>query len=128
LLDRLAECAERGGDATAAVQWSRLRCALTPLDELAHCALLRRLAIAGDRAGALATGRAFAQRLRTELGVAPGPPIRAVLAQLRGPTIAASPKFLDHGQLKLPLTRAGSETDSFLLSTTATCGNWRHGR
>ena len=38
------------------------------------------------------------------------------------------PKFLDHGQLKLPLTRAGSETDSFLLSTTATCGNWRHGR
>jgi hypothetical protein len=38
------------------------------------------------------------------------------------------PDFLDHGQLKLPLTRAGSETDSFLLSTTATCGNWRHGR
>jgi hypothetical protein len=27
----------------------------------------------------------------------------------------SKPKFLDHGQLKLPLTRAGSETDSFLL-------------
>ncbi|MGH3788173.1 MAG: AAA family ATPase, partial [Pseudonocardiaceae bacterium] len=66
---------------------------LTPLDEPAQCALLRRLAAAGDRAGALATGRAFAQRLRAELGVAPGPATRAVLAQLRGPTIAggASP-------------------------------------
>jgi DNA-binding SARP family transcriptional activator/tetratricopeptide (TPR) repeat protein len=89
LLDRLAERAETDGDAAAAVRWSRLRCALTPLDEPAHCALLRRLAIAGDRAGALATGRAFGQRLRAELGVAPGPSIRAVLAQLRGPTTAA---------------------------------------
>lgn len=72
LLDRLAEQAETGGDAAAAVRWSRLRCALTPLDEPAHCALLRRLAAAGNRAGALATGRAFAQRLRAELGAAPG--------------------------------------------------------
>jgi DNA-binding SARP family transcriptional activator/tetratricopeptide (TPR) repeat protein len=89
LLDRLAERAETGGGAAAAVHWSRLRCALTPLDEPAHCVLLRRLATAGDRAGALATGRAFAQRLRAELGVAPGPATRAVLAQLRGPTTAA---------------------------------------
>ncbi|MGQ0718404.1 MAG: ATP-binding protein [Pseudonocardiales bacterium] len=89
LLDRLAERAETGGDAAAAVRWSRSRCALTPLDEPAHCALLRRLAAAGDRAGALDTGRAFAQRLRTELGVTPGPATRAVLAQLRGPTTAA---------------------------------------
>jgi DNA-binding SARP family transcriptional activator len=89
LLDRLAERAETGGDAAAAVRWSQLRCALTLLDEPAHCDLLRRLAAAGDRAGALATGRAFAQRLRTELGVTPGPATRAVLAQLRGPTTAA---------------------------------------
>ena len=46
LLDRLAEHAETGGDAAAAVRWSRLRCALTPLDEPAHCVLLRRLAAA----------------------------------------------------------------------------------
>jgi hypothetical protein len=89
LLDRLAERAETGGDAAAAVRWSRLRCALTPLDEPAHCLLLRRLATAGDRAGALDSGRAFARRLRAELGVAPGPATRAVLAQLRGPTTAA---------------------------------------
>ena len=88
MLDRLAERAETDGDTAAAVRWSRLRCALTPLDEPAHCVLLRRLATAGDRAGALATGRAFAQRLRAELGVSPGPATRAVLAQLRGPTIA----------------------------------------
>ena len=90
LLDRLAEHAETGGDAAAAVRWSRLRCALTPLDEPAHCVLLRRLAAAGDRAGALATSQAFAQRLRAELGVAPGPATRAVVAQLRGPTTAPS--------------------------------------
>ena len=89
LLDRLAERAETDGDTAAAVRWSRLRCALTPLDEPAHCVLLRRQATAGDRAGALATGRAFAQRLRAELGVSPGPATRAVLAQLRGPTTAA---------------------------------------
>ncbi|HEV7788630.1 MAG TPA: AAA family ATPase [Pseudonocardia sp.] len=89
LLDRLAERAATTGDAAAAVRWSRLRCALTPLDEPAHCVLLHRLAGAGDRAGALVTGRAFIQRLRSELGVAPGPATRAVLAQLRGPTTAA---------------------------------------
>ncbi len=89
LLDRLAERDETGGDVAAAVRWSRERCALAPLDEPAHCALLRRLAAAGDRAGSLATGRDFAQRLRAELGVAPGPAIRAVLAQLRGPTTGA---------------------------------------
>jgi hypothetical protein len=36
-------------------------------------------------------------------------------ASLRRTAGSFSPKFLDHGQLKLPLTRAGSETDSFLL-------------
>ncbi len=87
LLDSLAERADRA-DPAAAVRWSRQRCALTPLDEPAHCALLHRLGAAGDRAGALAEGRAFAHRLRAELGVAPGPATRAVLAQLVTPGTA----------------------------------------
>jgi hypothetical protein len=40
----------------------------------------------------------------------------------------AKPKFLDHGQVKPPPTRAESETGSFLLSTTMTCGNWSNGK
>jgi hypothetical protein len=42
--------------------------------------------------------------------------------------VGARPKFLDHGQVKLPLTRAESESGSLLLSTTVTCGNWVNGR
>ncbi|MDN5918201.1 MAG: AAA family ATPase [Pseudonocardia sp.] len=85
LLDRLADGADAAGDVAEAARVTRLRCALTPLDEPAHCALLRRLAAAGDRAGALLAGRELAQRLRAELGVAPDPATRAVLARLRRP-------------------------------------------
>ncbi|MDT7589126.1 MAG: hypothetical protein QOE32_6676, partial [Pseudonocardiales bacterium] len=89
LLDRLAERADAAADVAGAVRWSRRRCAATPLDEPAHRALLRRLAAAGDRAGAVLAGQEFTARLRTELGVAPGPATRAALARLRaGPAEA----------------------------------------
>lgn len=89
LLDRLADGADAAGDVVEAARVSRVRCVLTPLDESAHCALLRRVAATGDRAGALLVGRDLALRLRAELGVAPGAATRAVLAQLRGPEPAA---------------------------------------
>jgi hypothetical protein len=73
VLDALAAAAD---DPAEAAHWSARRCALTPLDELAHSALLERLAAAGDRAGAL-VGRELALRLRAELGVAPTPATRA---------------------------------------------------
>lgn len=85
LLDGLAQRAEAAGDAAAAARWSRERCALTPLDEPAHSLLLRRLAAAGDRAGAVAAGRALTTRLHAELGVAPGPAVEGALAALRRP-------------------------------------------
>ena len=85
LLDRVAADAEAAGDAVAAADWSRTRCALTPLDEPAHCALFRRVVAAGDRAGAVLAARDFVDRLRDQLGVAPGPATRTALAQLRGP-------------------------------------------
>ncbi len=84
-LDALADEAEAAGDPAAAAGRSRARCALTPLDEPAHCALMRRLTAAGDRAGALVVGRELVRRLNEELGVAPAPATRSVLAGLRRP-------------------------------------------
>jgi DNA-binding SARP family transcriptional activator/tetratricopeptide (TPR) repeat protein len=82
--------AERDGDAAGAARWSRLRCELDPLNEAAHADLIRQLAAAGDRSGALVAGREVTGRLHAELGVQPGPALRAALAEARGPG-AASP-------------------------------------
>lgn len=91
LLDRLAEQADAAGEVGEAVRWARLRAGLTPLDEPACCALMRRLVASGDRAGGLLVGRELVERLRRELGVAPSPGTRAALAQLRGPAPIAAP-------------------------------------
>ena len=61
-LARLAAAAERPADA---VGWARRRLALDPLDEGAARDLMRRLADAGDRAGALAVYDRLSDRLRT---------------------------------------------------------------
>ena len=82
--------AERDGDAAGAARWSRLRCELDPLNEAAHADLVRQLAAAGDRAGALVAGREATDRLRAELSVGPGPSLRAALAEARGPVAAST--------------------------------------
>ena len=82
--------AERDGDAAGAARWSRLRCELDPLNEAAHADLVRQLAVAGDRAGALVAGREVTGRLRAELGVGPGPSLRAALAEARGPGVTGA--------------------------------------
>jgi DNA-binding SARP family transcriptional activator/tetratricopeptide (TPR) repeat protein len=87
LAETLTACsaaAERDGDAATAARWSRLRCELDALDEAAHADLVRQLAGAGDRAGALLAGRQVTDRLCAELGVLPGPLLRAALAEARG--------------------------------------------
>jgi DNA-binding SARP family transcriptional activator/tetratricopeptide (TPR) repeat protein len=83
-LEAQSAAAERDGDTAAAARWSRLRCELDPLNEAAHADLVRQLTAAGDRAGALVAGREVAARLREELGVRPGPMLRAALAEARG--------------------------------------------
>ena len=83
--------AERDGDSAMAARWSRLRCELDPLDEAAHADLVRQLAAAGDRAGALVAGRQITDRLREELEVRPGPSLRAALAEARGSSGAPFP-------------------------------------
>ena len=91
VLDARSAAAEREADAATAARWSRLCCALDPLNEAAHAALVRQLAAAGDRAGALVAGREVTTRLSGELGVRPGPLLRAALAEARGPGGAAVP-------------------------------------
>jgi len=90
-LAALAGAAERAGDLPAAVAWSRRAAALDPLGEPAHVELVRRMAAAGDRAGALRTGEQLAGRLRTALGVAPGPALRALMAGLRAAPVEPPP-------------------------------------
>ena len=66
-LARLADAA----DAEEAARLARARIALDPLSEDAHRDLMKRLAAAGDRAAALAVYNRLAERLRTELRIAP---------------------------------------------------------
>ena len=82
LLEALATQAE-DTDAEAAIEWSRKRAALDPLDEGAQRALIARMIAAGDRSGALATYGRFRQRLRTELGISPSSETRDLVLELR---------------------------------------------
>jgi DNA-binding SARP family transcriptional activator len=83
LLAALAAAAEAAGDVSIAVGFARRRAALDPLDEPAHRDLMRTLAADGDRAGALVTYAALAERLRHELGIAASVQTRAFAQQLR---------------------------------------------
>src|SRR4051794_41167425 len=89
-LEARAGTAEAEGRFADAVRWSRRRCALSPLDELAHRDLLRRLEAAGDRAGAVVAAREFTVRLRAELGVRPSPATRAAQSSFRGAAAAGT--------------------------------------
>ncbi|MGD9528607.1 ATP-binding protein [Pseudonocardia sp.] len=118
LLDRIADRAEAAGDAPAAARWSRERCALTPLDEPAHGILLRRLAVAGDRAGAVAVGRELAERLRAELGVAPGAAVQGALAAAHRPERPAGRAWVQ----PWPLYGRGPELRELAAAWTAARG------
>jgi DNA-binding SARP family transcriptional activator/tetratricopeptide (TPR) repeat protein len=92
-LARLAAAAE---SPAGAVGWARRRLALDPLDEDAARDLMRRLAAAGDRPGALATYDRLSDRLRAALGLAASGETRRLAAAIREegaadaePTVAA---------------------------------------
>jgi len=75
--------AERAATASEGVHWARRRVALVPLDEAAVRDLMRRLADAGDVAGALTACGRLRERLRTSLGLVPSPETRALCQALR---------------------------------------------
>ena len=87
-LSRLAAAA---ATPTEAVGWARRRLALDPLDEDAARELMRRLAEAGDRAGALAVCGRLADRLSQAMGLAPSAQTRALAASLQGAESPAAP-------------------------------------
>jgi hypothetical protein len=115
--------AGRDGDAALAVRWSRLRCELDPLNEAAHADLIRQLATAGDRAGAMITAREVTGRLRTELGVQPGPLLRAAIAEARGASGAAFPAVPAQAH---PLFGRAAELRTLMAAWTAARAG--HGR
>jgi DNA-binding SARP family transcriptional activator/tetratricopeptide (TPR) repeat protein len=115
--------AERDGDVATAARWSRLRCELDPLNEAAHADMVRQLAAAGDRAGALIAGREVTARLRAELGVRPGPLLRAALAEAHGPGGAA---FLAGPVTARPLFGRAAELRTMMAAWAAARAG--HGR
>src|SRR6266513_958471 len=72
-----------GGDDAAALELGERALELDRESEAALRALMRGLALAGDRAGALKRFDTFATRLERELGTAPAPETRALAAQVR---------------------------------------------
>jgi DNA-binding SARP family transcriptional activator/tetratricopeptide (TPR) repeat protein len=115
--------AERDGDVATAARWSRLRCELDPLNEAAHADMVRQLAAAGDRAGALIAGREVTARLRAELGVRPGPLLRVALAEAHGPGGAA---FLAGPVTARPLFGRAAELRTMMAAWAAARAG--HGR
>jgi DNA-binding SARP family transcriptional activator/pimeloyl-ACP methyl ester carboxylesterase len=83
VLAELAEDAERAGDLDAALDRTREQVTLDPLSEEAQRELVRRLAAAGDRAGALAAYQVYSLRLQRELGIAPSAECRELVERVR---------------------------------------------
>src|SRR4051812_24099469 len=80
---RLAEAAERSGDASAAVRWARTAAALEPGDEASLRRLVTLLDAAGDRAGAIEAYDEFVRRLTADYGVGPSAESVALIERVR---------------------------------------------
>jgi len=79
----LAEHATSAGDHASAVHWWREVMSRVPLSSKSALGLIRALAAAGDRTGALEFGRAFESLIRSELQAEPDVAVADHLAQLR---------------------------------------------
>ena len=77
--------AERDGDTRGAIELSRRAAALDPLSEEAHRSLMRRLADAGDRPGALTVYSELRTRLLKTLRIGPSDETRELAESLRAP-------------------------------------------
>jgi DNA-binding SARP family transcriptional activator len=90
VLARLAAEAEAGGDHARAVDWTRRSVALEPLSEEAARSLMRMLAAAGDRAGALAAYNRLRERFLTQLGISPSEQTRTLAQSLARGRVGAA--------------------------------------
>ncbi|WP_217912818.1 AAA family ATPase [Miltoncostaea marina] len=91
-LAALAAAAEAAGDPARALAYTRRALDADRLREPSHRALMRGLAAAGDRAGALAAYARCRDTLATELGVPPSAATRDLAEEIRaGATVVAPP-------------------------------------
>jgi DNA-binding SARP family transcriptional activator len=82
-LEALAIAAANDSDREAVVVWRRRLAELDPLNSQNALRLMRALAEAGDRAGAIKYARLHSSQLRDELDTAPSPAIIELAEQLR---------------------------------------------
>ena len=82
-LRRLAERESARGDHAAAGAWWRRLAELDPLSGRAALGLVRSLATAGDRTGAVRHARLHQTLVRAEIGDEPDPELAALVAELR---------------------------------------------
>ena len=99
---KLADAAERAGDAGAAAKWGRQALALEPADEGALRRLLGLLDRTGDTAGAIAAFDDFARRLKKEYGLEPGRETTALIAAMRSRPAQAPGQAPSAGPAHLP--------------------------
>ena len=111
VVGELAAAAEAAGDWAAAIAHTRRVVALDPLGEEGQRALIRRLGRSGDRAAALAAYNRYAERLRTELRIAPSPATRALVEELRGGADEPAPAAVE-----APARAAASGTVTLLFT------------
>jgi DNA-binding SARP family transcriptional activator len=93
----LIRCAEQllaAGALTGATETARRALALDPLSDAAARAVMRCLALAGDRAGALEQGEIFARRLKAEVGTEPALETRALAERMRHERMWRLPQHL----------------------------------
>src|SRR5436190_2279083 len=107
----LARLADAASDPDTALGHARARIALDPLSEEAHRDLMARLAAGGDRPAALAVYGRFAERLRTELRIAPSAATRALAESLRtsAPERPRLPRAFDLGRTRSPFVGRTAE-------------------
>jgi DNA-binding SARP family transcriptional activator len=118
----LARLADGAGDPEEALRHARARVALDPLSEEAHRDLMARLAATGDRAAALAAYNRLADRLRTELRVAPSAATRELAEALRAAKGAGRPPFpraLDPRRARSPFAGRGEQLDRLRVAVAA---------
>lgn len=122
LLEKLATLAQGRHEPDRAVEWWRKRAALEPLSGRGALGLMRSLAEAGDRAGALQHARVYDMLLQQELQSAPDPAVASFAAELRAAPNADVPRprsqSQDQSELYLKASIAASEGE--LTSASAT--------
>lgn len=108
LLDELAAQYATTGAVHDAIGLARRRVQLDPLSEPAGRTLVRLLAAAGDRAGALDAAAALSDRLHRDLGLGPDPETLRLVAEVRSQAGDAP----DPAPIPVPVPRSVSGLDA----------------